>query len=208
MIHPQTTVQAVSDIIGSGVFATAFLPKGTIMVVRDQWDLVFSQNQWAELPAPVRNSMETWAYHDKEGNLVLSWDHAKYMNHSCHSNTMMTAAGFEIAVRDIQAGEEITTEYGLLNVQEPYPLFCNCLECRKELRLDDIDRYGSSWDTLIGESVQAGFSLTQPLAIVFTEKIHRALQEVRNGGRLPSVKNLKWRNTTPAGNSSRSMPLP
>jgi len=42
MMHPHTKVQFISDEVGHGVVATAFIPKGTITWVQDPLDRVFS----------------------------------------------------------------------------------------------------------------------------------------------------------------------
>ena len=194
MIHPNTAIRFVSPEIGMGVFATAPMPRGTIVVVRDQFDLCLTQEAYCLLPGPVRESMETHMYHDRCGNLVLSWDHAKYMNHNCHSNTMMTAYNLEIAVRDIAEGEELTTEYGLLNVQDPYDIHCGCENCRGRLRLDDIEVFGDEWDRHIRESLLRVPLVEQPLlALVAGPDRTRLDGFLRGSEEYDSVKNLQWR---------------
>lgn len=194
MIHPHTAVRYVSPEIGVGVFATCVIPRGTIVVVRDPYDTCLSQEDFALLPEPMRASMETYMYHDKCGNLVLSWDHARYMNHNCRSNTMMTAYNLEIAIRDIAAGEELTTEYGLLNIQEPYEIYCGCQDCRKHLRLDDIDVHGDEWDLRIRESLLLVPEVEQPLLSLVAEADRARLDELLRGrAEYSSIRNLKWR---------------
>jgi hypothetical protein len=39
MIHPHTCIRYVNPQIGYGVFATAFIPKGTIVYVKDDLEL-------------------------------------------------------------------------------------------------------------------------------------------------------------------------
>lgn len=194
MIHPHTVVRTVSPIIGVGVFATRAIPRGTVVVVRDRFDTCLTQEEYSRLPEAVRASMQTHMYHDKCGHLVLSWDHARYMNHSCHSNTMMTDYQLEIAVRDIAPGEELTTEYGLLNIQEPYEIHCRCEGCRKELRLDDIEVHGNRWDALIQESLQLIERVEQPLLHLLDEEARARLDGFVQGAQpYSSVRNLKWR---------------
>lgn len=194
MIHPHTTVRTVSPTIGNGVFATRDIPMGTIVVARDAYDIVLPENDFNALPENLRDAMETYMYHDRQGRLVLSWDHARYMNHNCCPNTMMTAYHLEIAVRDIRAGEELTTEYGLLNIQDPYPILCNCPNCRKHLRLDDIDRYGDQWDALIKQALLAAPDREQPLWDILKPDMRDKVLELRDDpDRYFSVKNLKWR---------------
>ena len=42
MIHPNTQIQYINDLIGYGVFATEFIPKGTITYVKDSLELEIS----------------------------------------------------------------------------------------------------------------------------------------------------------------------
>ncbi len=194
MIHPDTQVRTVSEVIGNGVFATALIRKGTIVVVRDRFDTSLTQEEFRQLPALIREAMETYLYHDKNGNLILSWDHARFMNHSCASSTMMTEYNFEIAVRDIQPGEELTTEYGLLNIQEPYQIHCKCPGCREHLRLDDIDCHGERWDALVKESMRLIPSVAQPLMELLDAPTRERLCDFQRDNTLyASVKSLKWR---------------
>jgi len=194
MIHPNTMVKTVSPAIGNGVFATNLIKKGTIVVIRDKFDIILSQEEYNLLQEPLREAMYTYIYIDKHSDFVLSWDHARFMNHSCESNTMMTDYGFEIAVKDIEQGEEITTEYGLLNVQEPYELYCECTNCRNHLKLDDIDVHGHHWDFLVQESILNVFNVEQPLMPIMTNEIKQKLKElINNENNYSSVKNLKWR---------------
>ena len=194
MIHPATTVRPVSPEIGNGVFATEFIPCGTLIVVKDCCDLSLSRPEFFALPEVLRLSLETFMYHDKHGQLVLGWDHAKYMNHSCCSNTMMTDYGVEVVVRDIAEGEEITSEYGLLNVQDPYDLYCNCVNCRGALRLDDIDLYAPQWDEQILAALQRIELCAQPLWNLLDPKSQHEITRLRQfPERYRSVSGLKWR---------------
>nr|WP_320114416.1 SET domain-containing protein [uncultured Desulfuromonas sp.] len=194
MIHPATTFRPVSPEIGNGVFATEFIPRGTIIVVRDSCDLALSRQAFFALPEVLRVSLETFMYHDKHGRLVLGWDHAKYMNHCCHSNTMMTDYGVEIAVRDIAPGDEVTSEYGLLNVQEPYDLYCNCLNCRGALRLDDIDRFAPQWDAQVLGALQCVTECAQPLWDLVSPELQYEIGQLQHSPQsYRSVHELKWR---------------
>ena len=194
MIHPQTRVMECGPEIGVGVFATAVIPRGTIVVVRDRFDICLTREQFLNLPEPTRSIMETHLYHDKCGNLILSWDHARYMNHSCRANSMMTDYGLEIAVRDIAPGEELTTEYGLLNIQDPYPIHCGCENCREHLRLDDIDVHADAWDALIEASLRRIPGLDQPLLGLLEEDWRARLDAfVAGKAAYSSIRNLKWR---------------
>lgn len=187
MIHPHTSLQKISDEIGHGVFATAPILAGTIVVVLDAMDRVLSPETFHALPEPLFSRIDNFVYRRASGDFVLSWDHARYMNHHCDSNTKMTAYGLEIAVRDIAAGEELTTEYGLLNVLEPYPLFCGCHNCRETLRTDDLATHAATWDEQIlnallqvGNCEQALLPLLPADTKVLLEKLPSAPQAYKS----------------------------
>ncbi len=194
MMHPDTIIKPVNDCIGNGVFATKLIPKGTIVVVNDRFDITIPREEFRRLPEPLKSQVETYLYHDRSGNMVLGWDHAKYMNHNCDSNTKLTAYDIEVAVRDIQAGEEVTTEYGLLNIQEPYAIHCCCENCRQYLRLDDIDRYADIWDSQIEESLQVMCEIPQPLWNLVGRETKINLESLqKHPESYRSVRNMKWR---------------
>lgn len=198
MIHPDTAIKYVSEQIGLGVFATADIPKGTLVYVRDPLEVKLAPREFNALDAAQKAAVEKYSYVDAQGNLILSWDHAKYMNHSCECNTIGTAYGFEIALRDIEAGEEITTEYGMLNIQLEYEIGCGCRQCRGMLRAGDIDRYHGVWDGWIVEALKQAPRVSQPLWPVMDDATQRELDAYFAGKSVyRPVLTRKWRQ--PAG---------
>lgn len=172
MIHPNTEVRYVSPTIGYGVFATTDIPVGTIVYVKDQLEIELTDDMFNALDDLHRVVAEKYAYTDEHGVRILSWDHAKYVNHRCDCNTMSTGYGFEIAIRDISKGEEITDDYGLFNIEEEIAISCNCPCCRGTLRPDDLDRYHQTWDCQILNALANAGSVEQPL-IPYMEKTTR-----------------------------------
>ncbi len=115
MIIPQARVVWISEEMGYGLFATQPIKKGTITFVQDGLDIVIPTDQFIQVDIRLKDYVEKYAYEDFLGNLVISWDLGKYMNHSDHANTLSTGFGFEIAVRDIEEGEEITDDYRIFS---------------------------------------------------------------------------------------------
>ena len=93
---------------------------------------------------------------------MLCWDIAKYVNHSFNPSCMTTAYDFEIAIRDIQPGEQLTDDYGYLNIAEPFMAEDEGTE-RKVVYPDDILRYHAVWDQLIQDNLQNIAVAAQPL---------------------------------------------
>ena len=131
MIHPKTELRFVNDDIGYGVFATEFIPKGTILYVKDELEIKVSKTKIKNMDKTHKAIVEKFSYIDEKGVRILSWDHAKYINHKCDCNSMSTGYGFGIAIRDIARDEEITDEFGLFNIPEQVEINCQCNNCRK-----------------------------------------------------------------------------
>jgi len=192
MIHPQTCVKYVSSRIGYGVYATAFIPKGTIVYVRDPLDREVSPEDFAAMNECYRQMVERYSFIDEKGCRVVSWDSAKYVNHRCDCNTISTGYGFEIAVRDIQAGEEVTDEYGLFNLD--HDMFCRCgsTNCRKLVRASDINRYHRKWDRMVIDTLKYAEKVEQPLWEFMDVDTKNSLCDYFEGRRrYVSVRNLK-----------------
>jgi hypothetical protein len=193
MIHPATELRLVNAHIGHGVFATRHIPRGTITYVRDDLEIELTPRQFERLDELHRSIVERYSYIDPRGRRVVSWDHAKYVNHRCECNTMSTGYGFEIALRDIGAGEELTDEYGLFNLTEPMPVDCGCRECRKVVRPSDITRLAAGWDRRVIEALAALHDVEQPLWHLVDRRTRHAVEGYL-AGRLPyrSVATLAW----------------
>jgi len=163
VIHPSTELRYIDDVVGLGVFATARLSKGTITYVWDPLEIEILPDDPRLQDPTLAAVIERYSYIDPNGVRIVSWDHAKYVNHCCQANTMSTAYGFEIAVRDIEAGEQITDEYGMFNLPEAMDLRCAAGPCRQRVQASDLDRYCERWDTQIKSALNLVEQVEQPL---------------------------------------------
>ncbi|BDQ35039.1 SET domain-containing protein [Pseudodesulfovibrio portus] len=163
MIHPNTEVRFVNPTMGYGVFATADIPLGTIVYVKDRLEIEMTEAAYSRLDDHHKDLVSKYSYTDENGIRILSWDHAKYVNHRCDCNTISTGYGFEIAIRNIWKGEEISDDYGLFNLEEEIPVACNCVCCRKTLRPDDFERCHHDWDEKIIPALAKLTDVHQPL---------------------------------------------
>src|ERR1700761_6333927 len=103
-----------SPIHGIGVFACEDVSAGEVVWrFHPPFDQVLSQSDVAALPVVARDYVEKYAYPclDLSGELVLSGDHARFLNHSDDPNTEERPF-FSIARRAIFIGDEITCDYG------------------------------------------------------------------------------------------------
>lgn len=106
-----------SAIHGLGLFAAAFIPRGTpVWRFQPGFDRTFSSGEFAGLPAEAQAHVRHYGYLDSAtGHWFLGGDLSIFMNHGPVPNTGATAAigsaGLTCALRDIPAGEELTCDY-------------------------------------------------------------------------------------------------
>jgi uncharacterized protein len=194
MIHPDTELRTVSPEVGFGVFATRYLPAGTIVYALDKLELVVAPVDPILRDGRYAPAIEKYSYTDPAGDRVISWDLAKYVNHSCDANSLSTGYGFEIAVRDITAGEEITDDYGMLNLREPMPCLCGQHACRGVIRPDDFATQSSRWDRLVRPALGKVQQVPQPLWGLLEEHVAEAVEGfLRTGSGYRSVRKLQCR---------------
>lgn len=193
MIHPDTELRKVSECIGYGVFATRFIPKGTIVYVKDELEIELSPEQYADLKPASRSLADWYSYIDPQGFRVISWDIAKYVNHSCRPNSISTGYGFEIAIKDIQPGEEITDEYGIFNLPRSMDCCCGCPDCRGTIRSDDWLVYRRKWDAMARRALACLNTVNQPLMNFLDQQTHQSLMRYMNRQeRMRSVTMLRY----------------
>lgn len=122
-----------SETHGRGLFATARIPAGTAVwrfaaaedtpnsLTGEMTNTVYTQAQLEELAIKEPDNIEDvlWGgyIHDPTGEFIRLKDGGQFTNHSetpnCGGAWSDTPLGeFSIAVRDIEAGEEITDDYG------------------------------------------------------------------------------------------------
>lgn len=163
MMHPHTELRYINDEIGYGVFATQLIPKGTITWILDELDQHYDE-AYVHLLEPLRrNLLIKYSYRDEKGRYVLCWDIARYVNHSFRSSCIATPYQFELACRDIYPGEELTDDYGYLNLDQPF-LGQPELKCDRTVALpDDILTYYPVWDEIAADAFCYFNQVKQPL---------------------------------------------
>jgi len=117
-----------SAIHGSGLFAAEFIPRGTpVWRFLPGFDHDFSPEQFAALPPLARDHTRWFCFVSREtGHVILSGDHACFINHADDANTGAPANAMPpvttVARRDIVAGEEITCNYWEYDADTPWKL--------------------------------------------------------------------------------------
>ena len=163
MIHPASELRFISAEIGHGVFATTFIPRGTLVWVFDEFDRVLTPSHVHRLPPLLGAVVAKYGYVRADGNTVLCWDLGRYMNHACAPTSRDVGDALVVAVRDIAADDELTCDYGSLNLSEPMVCRCGAATCRGVVRGDDPLRHYERWDEEARAAFAVSPSVPQPL---------------------------------------------
>jgi len=182
MIHPETYLQYINDDIGYGVFAKKFIPKGTIVYVRDKLELAIPHDSHLLEDEYYADILEKYSYVGSAGEYILSWDFGRFVNHSCEPNTISTGYGFEIAIRNILAGEQITDDYGMFNLRDSMDCSCGVNNCRQTITALDFQNWHGNWDILAREAIREINSVEQPLMHLLERDIYNSLLTFINTG--------------------------
>lgn len=181
MLHPYTELKFVSPEIGYGIFATALIPKGTITWVKDELDRIIPKEDLGKMSAANLENLLKYSYRNSAGDYVFCWDLTRYVNHSYNPNSMLTTMGFEIAIRDILPGEEMTNDYGTLNIIESFECANGPSLDRDKVCPDDLKLFYALWDMQIGNAFECLAKHTQPLEGFLTPKQKEEIKLIEQG---------------------------
>jgi hypothetical protein len=181
MIHPHTELRFINEKIGYGIVALKPIPKGTITWVLDKLDRIFSPEQVRAMDPLYQQVLDKYTYRNSEGNHILCWDNARFVNHSSHANCLTTAYEFEIAIRDIAAGEELTDDYGYLNLEEPFEVIPEPGSNRNIIYPDDLLRYYPEWDQKLLSAFPGILQVDQPLFQLLSKTLQEKAADIASG---------------------------
>lgn len=115
-----------SIIDGIGLFADEFIPKGSrVWQWIDGFDIRMQASDLQRLSKPALEIFLRYSYLSKRSGLyVLCFDHSRFLNHSEAPNLIDASAadseeGLDIAARDIEPGEELTSDYRDFDAETP-----------------------------------------------------------------------------------------
>ena len=163
MLHPSTRLEWISDEVGYGVIATEAIPKGTILWALDSLDRRLGPSEVRELGPALWPHLERYTYVNGRGERVLCWDHGRFMNHSCAPVSLSPGVDFELAVRDLAPGDEVTCDYGSLNLEQDLHCLCGHRQCRGVVTSDDFEALAPRWDRQLRDAVRYAMDVPQPL---------------------------------------------
>lgn len=204
MIHPNTELKFINNEIGYGVVAKELIPKGTITWVLDELDREFTPDEVTKMSELHQYILDIYTYRNNKGNFVLCWDNARYVNHSFKSNCLTTAYDFEIAIRDIQPGEQLTDDYGYLNIPRPFKAVDEGTK-RKIVYPDDLAKYHKIWDKQLEEAFRILLNVKQPLQHLISKKLWNKVVEISEGQKkMDSILKCYYKETSENGIFSSS----
>ncbi|MBO9540505.1 SET domain-containing protein [bacterium] len=180
MIHPDTALRFISPAVGHGLVATAPIPMGTVIWVQDALDQLLDPTRVAALPAAYDDLLARYTYGDAEGNRVLIWDLGRQMNHSCQPNCLGTLHGFEVAIRDIRMGEQLTNDYGTFEDHREddfFPCHCGAPGCRRNTRSSLSSEQLTALEAQLRLALTLTPSVPQPLASLLSPERLQAASE-------------------------------
>lgn len=163
MLHPHTVVRSVNDAIGVGVFATRRIPRGTLTWVLDPLDVVLPDAAVQELDPLRRAVFDRYAWVE-QGRWILCWDHGRYVNHACDANCIGLGVQFEIALRDIEEGEQLTDDYRSLGqFEHAFDCLCGTPGCTGRVEPSDVLRLRPMWQDRFHAALPLMGAVHQPL---------------------------------------------
>ena len=164
MFHPDVELRLLDPRVGFGLVATRRIPRGTVTWALCDLEQVFAPQALARLDEPYRGYLEKYAYTTDLGDHVLCCDVGRYINHSCDPNTLtLPGMEVEVAVRDIEPGEEVTDDYGTLNLPRDMVCLCRSPRCRGHVRPSDRARLAPGWVRQVRAAVREAGRVPQPL---------------------------------------------
>ena len=116
---------ARSSIHGLGIFCSQPIPKHTrVWQFTPGFDLDLDPSELERHPSHFRATILHSGYIDPRRNrFILCCDDYRFMNHSDTPNVQVDTAadphGIDYAARDIEQGEELTVDYGIVEGARP-----------------------------------------------------------------------------------------
>ncbi|MEN9538346.1 MAG: hypothetical protein RLZZ126_581 [Pseudomonadota bacterium] len=133
-----------SGVHGKGVFAIQPIAEGETIIEYTGKVITWKQAQAAH-PHDPNDPNHTFYFHIDEKRVIDGkyGNSSRWINHSCNPNCEADEEGGRVfikALRNIQAGEELNYDYGLIleerytaKVKAQYPCWCGAKTCRGTL---------------------------------------------------------------------------
>jgi hypothetical protein len=159
-LNPKLEVRDTAQ-CGKGNFAIRDIDKGELLMIHGGW--IMTRAEETALPEPYND----YGLPITEDLVLYSREDDTFINHSCDPNAGYKGQIFLVAMRDIEAGDEICIDYAtILHASEgvkPYRLkcFCGSENCRdvitdEDWKLPELQRkYDSYFQLFLQEKLDA-----------------------------------------------------
>ena len=114
-----------SQIQGRGLYAKRAFDPGEIVL---RWDL--SQTIPNEQVSLLSEEERRYTHPLDEDRTLIVQAPERFVNHSCDGNTEVRDF-CDVAIRRIESGDEITSDYGLVGAAVRFQCNCGSVRCRK-----------------------------------------------------------------------------
>lgn len=122
---------------GLGLFATRPIKKGEVVLII-RGELV------KYTPENISKYTEDRMWHVSYDEVIIAESPGRYTNHSCNPNCGVKRLVEIVAMRDINADEEITIDYDMIEYSWTMKCLCGSENCRKYIHgykfLSDVER--------------------------------------------------------------------
>lgn len=120
------TYLAKSEIEGLGLFLAQPVKKGTITwLFEEGFDLKISESELEALSDSSKEYIKKYGYlSQRSGLYIVCLDNSRFMNHSDNPTTAglyrddLPFEGADVALRDLEIGEELTCDYRTFEVRK------------------------------------------------------------------------------------------
>lgn len=205
LIHPGVCLRHINDTVGHGLIAVERIPIGTITWCLDPLDIQLTAAEATALGPMYAPTLDRYTWTDREGQRVLCWDAGRFMNHSCRPTSMSPGLSFEVAIRDIEVGEELVCDYATLNLEAPFECACGLPECRGTIEPTDFDRFAERWDVELRAIFPQILHVPQPLMGLLPSRERAMLEDLcAHPAKVPSVLTHRYPPVVSQGAASRS----
>lgn len=158
LIHEGLAVKDIPEKQGKGLFATQSFKKGEVLILFGG-RAVTRETLHALSDALGHHALQI----GKELFLLQhAFEEGEYVNHSCDPNLGVQGQITLVAMRDINAGEEVTFDYAMVDMSDAdeFPCGCGTRLCRKKVsgedwRLPELqERYQGYFGAHVARAIQ------------------------------------------------------
>jgi hypothetical protein len=178
MMLPEIVVRE-SRIHGLGLFATRYIPCGTVVWFPCRRCGRWSATEVQRLRAAQLKWLDEYGYRLSGGGLLLPCSNAHLMNHSCEANVLDFHLDFAVAVYGIREDEEVTCDFRTFTDDPHWSLACRCRapDCAGHItQQDGMDtRLQRVWSRRMAEALTQLRDTPQPIEeeLLITSTVYR-----------------------------------